>query len=126
MSVENPVNIERRRRTILPGDRVVVISSVIHEYEHETLFGECDKILETFSDMFVGTVKTTPELAADHKGFWEIKNVEGLNFDLGAVRRCVDLVFESNDMSYGIGLIDDKPSDKQLSLRVDFEGALQL
>lgn len=126
MSVKNPGSIERQRKIILPGDRVLVISSVTYEYEHETFDGEFVNNFETFSDMFEGTVRTTPELAADHKGYWEIKNVEGFNFGTGAVRRCVDLVFECNDMSYGIGLIDANPTSDQLSLTLDFEGALQL
>ena len=125
MSVENPDS-NVRPRIILPGDKVVVISSVTHEFEHDSLFGECEKNLETIKVVFQGTVKTTPELAADHKGYWEIREVECINFVAGAVRRCMNLVFDGNDMSYDIARINTKQPKDQFSLRIDLEGALQL
>ncbi len=125
MSVMKPRNFEQPRM-LLPGDKVIIIKSCKHENMNEGLFGNSGSDIENVSDYFQGTVKTIPEQAGEHKGFWEIKDVEGMYFGSGAVRECVDLIFDSNDMSFSIYRVDLDPPKEQYKLRIDQEGMLQL
>lgn len=129
MSVENH-EISEHPRTILPGDKVLIFKSSYFEYFHDGLFSDVEfsnngPISESLTEVFQGIVKTSPEQFSDHRGFWEIKGVECINH-MGALTKCVDLIIDSDDMSFSITRIASEQPANQYGLRLDPEGALQL